>query len=171
MLTSQQVLFILKFVSQYSGVFMLDRFNYFSNEVFTIVKNWQKIASQVMRDFGLNSSQLIYMLALYDNENLNSSELVKISGKDKSDVSRNLNQMIKSGIVEKKSNNKNNYGGCFYLTEKGRFMGSQISEKTISYMELANKNISKEKKKIFYEVLDTLSENIGKLLIEENNCK
>ena len=50
-------------------------------------------------------------------------------------------------------------------------MGSQISEKTISYMELANKNISKEKKKIFYEVLDTLSENIGKLLIEENNCK
>ncbi|WP_019138984.1 MarR family winged helix-turn-helix transcriptional regulator [Peptoniphilus timonensis] len=81
---------------------MLERFNYFSSEVFAIVKNWQKIASQVMKDFGLTSSQLIYMLALYEHDKLNSTELVKISGKDKSDVSRNLNQMIKSGIVEKK---------------------------------------------------------------------
>lgn len=162
-MTSQQVLFILKLTLKYSGVFMLDRFNYFSSEVFTIVKNWQKIASQVMKDFGLTSSQLIYMLALYDHDKLNSTELVKISGKDKSDVSRNLNQMIKSGIVEKKSNNKNNYGGSFYLTDKGRLIGSKISEKTMEYMELANKNISREKKEIFYEVLDALSENIEKL--------
>ncbi len=146
---------------------MLDRFNYFSSEVFNIVKNWQKIASQVMKDFGLTSSQLIYMLALYDNDKLNSTELVKISGKDKSDVSRNLNQMIKSAIVEKKSNNKNNYGGSFYLTEKGRRIGSKISKKTMEYMELANKNISREKKEIFYEVLDALSENIEKLT---ENC-
>ena len=146
---------------------MLDRFNYFSSEVFNIVKNWQKIASQVMKDFGLTSSQLIYMLALYYNDKLNSTELVKISGKDKSDVSRNLNQMIKSAIVEKKSNNKNNYGGSFYLTEKGRRIGSKISKKTMEYMELANKNISREKKEIFYEVLDALSENIEKLT---ENC-
>ena len=146
---------------------MLDRFNYFSSEVFNIVKNWQKIASQVMKDFGLTSSQLIYMLALYDNDKLNSTELVKISGKDKSDVSRNLNQMIKSAIVEKKSNNKNNYGGSFYLTEKGRRIGSKISKKIMEYMELANKNISREKKEIFYEVLDALSENIEKLT---ENC-
>ena len=146
---------------------MLERFNYFSSEVFAIVKNWQKIASQVMKDFGLTSSQLIYMLALYDHDKLNSTELVKISGKDKSDVSRNLNQMIKSGIVEKKSNNKNNYGGSFYLTDKGRLIGSKISKKTMEYMELANKNISREKKEIFYEVLDALSENIEKLT---ENC-
>lgn len=107
------------------------------------------------------------MLALYDNDKLNSTELVKISGKDKSDVSRNLNQMIKSAIVEKKSNNKNNYGGSFYLTEKGRRIGSKISKKTMEYMELANKNISREKKEIFYEVLDALSENIEKLT---ENC-
>lgn len=120
-----------------------------------------------MKDFGLNASQLIYMLALYDHDKLNSMELAKISGKDKSDVSRNLNQMIKSGIVEKKSNNKNNYGGSFYLTEKGRFIGAKISEKTIEYIELANKNISGDKKEIFYEVLGALSENIENLTEEK----
>ncbi|WP_411355237.1 MarR family winged helix-turn-helix transcriptional regulator [Peptoniphilus harei] len=146
---------------------MLDKFNYFSSEVFNIVKNWQKLAGQVMKDFGLNASQLIYMLALYDHDKLNSMELAKISGKDKSDVSRNLNQMIRSGIVEKKSNNKNNYGGSFYLTEKGRLIGSKISEKTMEYIELANKNISGDKKEIFYEVLGALSENIENLTEEK----
>ena len=120
-----------------------------------------------MKDFGLNASQLIYMLALYDHDKLNSMELVKISGKDKSDVSRNLNQMIKSGIVEKKSNNKNNYGGSFYLTEKGRLIGAKISERTMEYIELANKNISRDKKEIFYEVLGALSENIENLTEEK----
>lgn len=146
---------------------MLDKFNYFSSEIFNLVKNWQKLAGQVMKDFGLNASQLIYMLALYDHDKLNSMDLAKISGKDKSDVSRNLNQMIKSGIVEKKSNNKNNYGGSFYLTEKGRFIGAKISEKTIEYIELANKNISGDKKEIFYEVLGALSENIENLTEEK----
>lgn len=146
---------------------MLDKFNYFSSEIFNLVKNWQKLAGQVMKDFGLNSSQLIYMLALYDHDKLNSMELANISGKDKSDVSRNLNQMIRSGIVEKKSNNKNNYGGSFYLTEKGRFIGAKISEKTIEYIELANKNISGDKKEIFYEVLGALSENIENLTEEK----
>ena len=146
---------------------MLDKFNYFSSEIFNLVKNWQKLAGQVMKDFGLNASQLIYMLALYDHDKLNSMELAKISGKDKSDVSRNLNQMIKSGIVEKKSNNKNNYGGSFYLTEKGRLIGSKISERTIKYIELANKNISGDKKEIFYEVLDALSKNIENLTEEK----
>ncbi|MFR8743954.1 MAG: MarR family winged helix-turn-helix transcriptional regulator [Peptoniphilus sp.] len=146
---------------------MLDKFNYFSSEVFNIVKNWQKLAGQVMKDFDLNASQLIYMLALYDHDKLNSQELVKISGKDKSDVSRNLNQMIRSGIVEKKSNKKNNYGGSFYLTEKGRLIGSKISEKTMEYIELANKNISRDKKEIFYEVLGALSENIENLTEEK----
>ena len=146
---------------------MLDKFNYFSSEVFNIVKNWQKLAGQVMKDFCLNASQLIYMLALYDHDKLNSQELVKISGKDKSDVSRNLNQMIRSGIVEKKSNKKNNYGGSFYLTEKGRLIGSKISEKTMEYIELANKNISRDKKEIFYEVLGSLSENIENLTEEK----
>ena len=145
---------------------MLDKFNYFSSEIFNLVKNWQKLAGQVMKDFGLNASQLIYMLALYDHDKLNSMELVKISGKDKSDVSRNLNQMIKSGIVEK-SNNKNNYGGSFYLTEKGRLIGAKISERTMEYIELANKNISGDKKEIFYEVLGALSENIENLTEEK----
>lgn len=146
---------------------MLDKFNYFSSEIFNLVKNWQKLAGQVMKDFGLNASQLIYMLALYDHDKLNSMELAKISGKDKSDVSRNLNQMIKSGIVEKKSNNKNNYGGSFYLTEKGRLIGAKISERTIEYIELANKNISGDKKEIFYEVLGALSGNIENLTEEK----
>ena len=146
---------------------MLDKFNYFSSEIFNLVKNWQKLAGQVMKDFGLNASQLIYMLAFYDHDKLNSMELVKISGKDKSDVSRNLNQMIKSGIVEKKSNNKNNYGGSFYLTEKGRLIGAKISERTMEYIELANKNISGDKKEIFYEVLGALSENIENLTEEK----
>ena len=139
---------------------MLDKFNYFSSEIFNLVKNWQKLAGQVMKDFGLNASQLIYMLALYDHDKLNSMELVKISGKDKSDVSRNLNQMIKS-------NNKNNYGGSFYLTEKGRLIGAKISERTMEYIELANKNISGDKKEIFYEVLGALSENIENLTEEK----
>lgn len=146
---------------------MLDKFNYFSSEIFNLVKNWQKLAGQVMKDFGLNASQLTYMLALYDHDKLNSMELANISGKDKSDVSRNLNQMMRSGIVEKKSNNKNNYGGSFYLTEKGRLIGAKISERTIEYIELANKNISGDKKEIFYEVLGALSENIENLTEEK----
>ena len=75
--------------------------------------------------------------------------------------------MIRSGIVEKKSNKKNNYGGSFYLTEKGRLIGSKISEKTMEYIELANKNISRDKKEIFYEVLGALSENIENLTEEK----
>ena len=47
------------------------------------------------------------------------------------------------------------------------YMLSKISEKTMEYIELANKNISRDKKEIFYEVLGALSENIENLTEEK----
>lgn len=150
---------------------MLERFEKFSIELFSLHKTWHKIASYILSAHGLSSSHLCYLLALLQNKDgLTSSELIEICGKDKSDVSRSLNLMIKKGIVEKKSFHKRGYGGVFFLTPIGLTVASHTYDRVSSAVRYATKNIPQEKRDVFFEVLEMFAENLIEIN-DKNTCK
>lgn len=143
---------------------MLDRFERFSNGIFKIFKIWHKIAVEEMSEFGLSASHVVYLIALYRNpEGLSSARLIELSEKDKSDVSRSLKVMMEEGLVEKHSAYQKGYAGTFILTDKGRNIAKEISKKVSLAVEYANRDITDEKRAIFYEVLDKFSSNIAEI--------
>lgn len=143
---------------------VLDRFERFSNGIFRIVKIWQKIALEEMSQFGLSASHVIYLIALYKNtDGLTSQRLADLSEKDKSDVSRSLKSMLDGGLVEKHSNYQKGYAGIIFLTDKGKKVAEKIGQRVMMAVELANENVSDEKREIFYEVLETFAGNITKI--------
>lgn len=143
---------------------MLDRFERFSNGIFKIFKIWHKIAVEEMSEFGLSASHVVYLIALYRHpDGLSSAKLIELSAKDKSDVSRSLKVMMQDGLVEKQSAYQKGYAGTFYLTDKGRDIAHQISEKVSLAVEFANEDITDEKRAIFYEVLEKFSSNISRI--------
>ena len=139
----------------------IDRFEKFSNSIFKLFKIWHKIAAHEMSSFGLNASQLTYILSLYNSQNgMTSADLVYVSGKDKSDVSRSLNALVKEGLVEKQSIHQKGYGGIFFLTDEGKDIAGQLNDKVNKAVDLANLNITEEKREVFYEVLENFLENL-----------
>lgn len=117
-----------------------------------------------MPEFGLNAAHLIYIIALYCyKKGLNASELALISDKDKSDVSRSLNLLLKKEIVKKQQINHKAYGCLFYLTDNGLNIAKKIFKKIEIVMTIANKNISDEQRQHFYEVLESFTKNISEI--------
>ncbi|MBS6063226.1 MAG: winged helix-turn-helix transcriptional regulator [Peptostreptococcaceae bacterium] len=143
---------------------MQDNFVKFSTQILSLEKIWHKLAAQEMDNYGLNSSHLSYLLELYNNiDGLSSYELSTGTTKDKSDVSRSLNFMIKQNIVEKTSVHKRGYAGKYHLTKKGIEIAEKVSRKVDFAVKYANEGIDEKEKEIFYRVLETFTDNIKAL--------
>ena len=152
-------------MKQKEGENMLDRFERFSSRIFKLSKIWHQIAGEEMAHFGLNASHVSYIVALYKYpEGLTSAMLSKISDKDKSDVSRSLNAMMKSNLVEKHSVHQKGYAGIFLLTDEGKKVAYEIIKKVNFAVKMANENLSEEKRVVFYEILEIFIDNMTKIV-------
>lgn len=143
---------------------MINRFEEFTNGISKLFKMWHKIAANEMEKYDLNASHVIYILALYrHSDGLTAMRLSEISDKDKADVSRALNLMMKRGLVEKKSTHLKGYGGTYFLTENGMNTAEEIREKVEHAVELVDVNLTEYKRNIFYEVLELITNNLSSM--------
>lgn len=151
---------------------MIDRFGQFTNGILKISKTWNKVAAEEMKAYGLHASHVHYLIVLKQNpKGLTSQEIIDIIQKDKSDVSRLLNSLIKSGLVKKESIHQRGYGGTFSLTERGDKVAEEVGKKVRTAVGLANANIPADKLGIFYEVLEALNDNISKIRDSDLNVE
>ncbi len=143
---------------------MIERFEKFSFYISEISRYWHKIASEEMEKYGLKGPHSVYLLALARYpEGLTAPRLCEVCGKDKADVSRMMSIMEKKGLVVKEGTNNNLYGGKLILTEEGKNAVHFVKNRVALVVDMAGKDLTDEKRNIFYEALESIAINLQKI--------
>lgn len=136
-----------------------NRFERFSFALMSISRYWHKIVSDEMENFGLKGPYAIYLVAIERyKEGITAVKLGELCGKDKSDVSRMMSVMEKEGLIFREGENR--YRALIKLTEKGKKAASFVQEKAKIAVEIAGQDLTDENRKIFYESLELITENL-----------
>lgn len=137
---------------------MLNRFHRFSYAISEISRCWHRIAADEMATYGLKSTHCVYLLTLYRHpEGLTATQLGKVCGKDKADVSRMMSIMEKKGLVKKVGAT---YRALLKLTQEGINAAEHVEKRAATAVELGGKGMSEAKRETFYQMLELIVENL-----------
>lgn len=143
---------------------MIERFERFSFAISEISKHWHKIAGEEMAKYGLKGPHATYLLTIsHYEEGITGPQICELCGKDKADVSRMMSIMEKKGLVTKESVHQNMYRGVFKLTEEGTEAAEHVRQRASLAVELAGKELTDEKREIFYEALESIVMNLREI--------
>ena len=143
---------------------MVDRFERFSFAISEISRCWHKLAAEEMEKYGLRGPHCLYLLAMYHHPGgVTAPQLGELCGRDKADVSRMMAMMREKGLVVKESAGQTLYGGVWRLTHAGKAAAEYVCSRASLAVEMAGKEITDEKRAVFYEVLEQISENLRAL--------
>ncbi len=147
---------------------MTDRFEHFTFANTEINKFLRRLTGEEMEKHGLKSAHAIYftVLAKHSDTGLTATNLCELCGRDKADASRMLNLMEKKGLVIKHGTHQNHYNGVFRLTKEGEKIADCVSRKAARAVEIAGKDLSPETRQIFYNALDSITENLRELTLK-----
>ena len=146
---------------------MIDRFERFSFAISEISRYWHKLTSEEMEKYGLKGTHSVYLLTMFRfPDGITAPRLCELCGKDKSDVSRMMSIMEKKGLVKKEGIHQNLYRGVLKLTEAGKEAAEHVRKRASLAVELAGKDLTDEKREIFYDALESIVLNL-RLLSKE----
>lgn len=139
---------------------MEERFETFTALINRISRNIRKIKSQENAAFNLKNSHISCLYYLYQTDGLTATDLCERSEEDKAAVSRSLDYLEKHGYVVCDSQSAKRYKSPFSLTEKGREVGKEITEKISQVWDEVGTGITPEERAIFYRSLSTISDSL-----------
>lgn len=140
---------------------MINRFERFSFAISEISRYWHKLTSEEMEKYGLKGTHSVYLLTMFRfPDGITAPRLCELCGKDKSDVSRMMSIMEKKGLVKKEGIHQNLYRGLLKLTESGKQAAEHVRKRAILAVELAGKDLTDEKREIFYDALESIVFNL-----------
>ncbi len=143
---------------------MIDRFERFSLAISEISRCWHKLTADEMEKYGLKGPHSVYLVTLLRfEEGVTAPKLCELCGKDKADVSRMMSIMEKKGLVTKERKGNTLYRGVFKLTDEGRKAAEDVCSRASLATTLAGKDLSEENRKIFYEALESITENLKEI--------
>ncbi|WP_455715538.1 MarR family winged helix-turn-helix transcriptional regulator [Anaerosporobacter sp.] len=143
---------------------MVDRFERFSYAISEISRHWHKLATEEMEKYGLKGPHSVYLLTMHRYpEGITAPKLGELCGKDKADVSRMMSILEKKGLVTKEGIHQNLYRGVFKLTGEGKDAAEHVRKRVSLAVEIAGKDLTDEKREIFYEALESITLNLRQL--------
>lgn len=141
---------------------MIDRFEKFSLAVFSISKYWHKIAGEEMKKHGLKGPYALYLVTMANYKgDVTAANLTELCNKDKADVSRAVSAMEKKGFIRRQGENA--YRAKLILTEAGKTLANQLTNRAALAVEMAGKGLSEEMRTVFYSALDTITGNLKEI--------
>lgn len=143
---------------------MIERFEHFITNITEIDLYWHRIAAAAMAEYSLKGNYAIYFTKLSNSaEGCTATELTAATGKDKADVSRDINLLISKGLVKKTLISDSTYRAKISLTQEGRELAERIAEKVnaaVMAVGLAGDDTERES---FYKMLDEITEKLKQL--------
>ena len=142
---------------------MIDRFEQFFSSISSIYKIIQKIEREEMARYGLKGPHVQCMVAMVQHpEGVTISQLCELCDKDKAAISRDLAELEEKGMVERVRMDKV-YRAPIRLTETGRATAYQVSGIVQTAVELAGERLTDEDRRIFYQTLDLIADNLRRI--------
>ncbi|MBQ8444246.1 MAG: winged helix-turn-helix transcriptional regulator [Clostridia bacterium] len=142
---------------------MKKRFENFTVLITKINRSIHKIKTEEMAEFDLKSPHVSCLYYLYKADSLTAKELGDICAEDKAALSRSIEYLESNGFIECSSNAKKRYKAALMLTEKGKQIAKCIAQKIDNILEKAGASITEENRKILYQSLEIINENLQKI--------
>ena len=146
-----------------------NRFLIFYQSLHEIIKNIRKIETSYMKEHGLRSVHMVYLLRIYGSEHGSTvTELAALAKTDKALTSRTVKELIDCGFVTSRTKSEDkSYRKKYRLTPRGEEVASAINSDILDYMLGARGDISEEDVQIFYRVLSAFENNISLIANKE----
>ncbi|MGN1295234.1 MAG: MarR family winged helix-turn-helix transcriptional regulator [Bacilli bacterium] len=136
----------------------MDRFEVFTTTFLKINRLISKIKALEMKEYGLKGTPIMCLYFASRQDNLTSSDLVKLCQEDKAQVSRALQELEEKGLLTYQyDNSKKKYNALIILTSQGREVGQAIINKADHVFEVCGSVLTKEERANFYDSLAKIS--------------
>lgn len=142
---------------------MENRFEAFLGLMTGIGRSIRRIKSMEMADFHLKGTHALCLYYLYKEGTLTAGELCERCEEDKANVSRIIEYLKKNEYIFSYEGTGKRYRAPLSLTEKGNEAGRALVEKIDRVLSLSDEGIAPEHRKIMYESLAKVNENLQKL--------
>ena len=147
---------------------MKNRFENFTGLISSISKSIRKIKTEEVEEYNLKSTHVSCLYYIYKAEELTAKELCDLCGEDKALISRSLDFLETNGFIQCNSTLKKRYKSGLILTEKGSVIAKKITQKIDQILNLASNGLTEENRRILYESLELINNNLQNLC---NNYK
>lgn len=142
---------------------MQERFENFTVLIKQINRNIHKIKSQEVTDFDLKAGHISCLYQLYKTDGLTATDLCKRCAEDKAAISRSLDYLEKNGYLVCDSKQAKRYRSPFFLTDKGRETGEEISERINRILDEVGSGVSREDLFFFYHSLFEINKRLDSI--------
>jgi len=142
---------------------MEERFKTFTILISKISRCIRKIKTEEVSEMGLKSPHVSCLYFLYKKEGLTSKDLSLICEEDKGSISRSLEYLEDNDFITCDSQHEKRYKDPFYLTNKGKKVGSQIADKIDNILNIASDGLTEDNRIILYESLSLIVDNLEKI--------
>lgn len=140
---------------------MEERYQMFTTLIAKCARSVKRIKSNEMSGMNMKSSYVSRLYYLYINDKaMTAKELCDVCEEDKSYVSKSIDALEKDGYVICDSKTVKRYNSPISLTEKGLLVAKEVAKKVDNIVEMASLGLSEENRKIFYESLGLISNNL-----------
>ncbi|MCD6116133.1 MarR family transcriptional regulator [bacterium] len=116
--------------------------------------------SYVQAGLNINVQQFVVLVILWNKDRLPQQDIASLTGKDKTSVTRLLNNMEKKGLILRQHGNTDKRQKLICLTEKGKSLKEKLIIHTEININTAEKDISSEDMEICKNVLNKMYENL-----------
>ena len=143
---------------------MEERFEIFTLLISKCSRAIRKIKTEEMSEFKLKSPHVSVLYYLYRSKNgLTAKEICDICEDDKALISRSIVYLEKEGLIACESKTEKRYKSILTLTEKGVVIAKELAMKIDKIVDIASIGLSEENRKIFYESLNLICNNLQKI--------
>lgn len=139
---------------------MENRFELFTLLIAKINRGLKKIKTSEMEEFGLKSVHVNCLYFLYKYEEMTAVKLCELTTEDKAGISRSLDFLEKTELIECQEAGKKRYNAVLRLTDQGKNVAEKIVEKIDRYIYEIGLGLTDENRRILYESLLLISKNI-----------
>ena len=147
----------------------MEKFETFTVLIAKISRAIRKIKTEAVAEFKLKGPHVSCLYYLYIKGPLTAKELTEISSEDKAALSRSVEYLEKTGMIEVEHGDKKRYKTPLVLTEKGRDVAQRIAEKADGVVKEAGKDITEEERIIFYRCLSEICHNLEAIVDDCEN--
>lgn len=141
---------------------MIERFEKFSFNIFSIYHYLHKIMSDEMKHYGLKGPYAIYLIAMSRNESgITSARLAEICGRNKADVSRAISDFERNGLIKRSGDTA--YNAKIVLTEFGKNIATALAKKAMNAVSLVGEDLTEDKREVLYSSLESIAEKMALL--------
>ena len=145
---------------------MNNRFEVFTTQIAKVSRFVRKIKTAETAEFDLKSTHVSCLYYLFKHpDGLTAKELSDICDEDKAAISRSVEDLEKKGLLTADAKKEKRWKSALLLTKEGNVVARSIASKVDKIVEAASNGLTEANRKIFYDSLQIICENL------ENLCK